>query len=95
MNDNFEDAKKNKIDQNYSTDENLEDNIQQSDTATEKPGNKKLTIINIILIAIIFIGLTIYMVTVDGLDNIINLLKSVDYRWVIAGIRMFNTILDM
>lgn len=95
MNDNFEDAKKNKIDQNYSTDENLENNIQQSDTATEKPGNKKLTIINIILIAIIFIGLTIYMVTVDGLDNIINLLKSVDYRWVIAGIRMFNTILDM
>lgn len=95
MNDNFEDAKKNKIDQNYSIDKNLENNIQQSDTATEKPGNKKLTIINIILIAIIFIGLTIYMITVDGLDNIINLLKSVDYRWVITGVRMFNTILDM
>lgn len=51
----------------------------------KKPGNKKLTIINIALIFFIFIGLTIYMITVDGIDNIVNLLKTVDYKWVIAG----------
>ena len=53
---------------------------------TKKPGNKKVTIINIILIIAIFIGLTIYMINVDGIENILNLLKSVDYKWVILGI---------
>ena len=48
--------------------------------------NKKRIIINILLIALIFIGLAIYMINVDGIDNIINLLKVVDYRWVLAGI---------
>ena len=52
----------------------------------KKPGNKKFTIINIILIIAIFIGLTIYMINVDGIENILNLLKSVDYKWVILGI---------
>lgn len=51
----------------------------------QKP-NKKMTIINFILIGIIFIGLFIYMITVDGIDNIVSLLHSVDYRWVFAGI---------
>lgn len=51
-----------------------------------KPKNKKLNIISIILIVVIFIGLTAYMINVDGIDNIVNLLKSVDYRWVFAGI---------
>ncbi len=52
----------------------------------KKPKNKKMNIISIILILAIFVGLTIYMITVDGLDNIIQLLKSVDYRWVFGGI---------
>lgn len=74
---------------------NLESNLEstQKQNTTEsnletiqKPNNKKMTIINIILIAIIFIGLTIYMINVDGLDNIINLLKNVNYMWVFAGI---------
>lgn len=52
----------------------------------KKPQNKKMNIISIILILAIFVGLTIYMITVDGLDNIIQLLKSVDYRWVFGGI---------
>ena len=45
-------------------------------------------IISIILIIIIFIGLALYMIHVDGLDNIITLLKSVDYKWV--GGRCYN-----
>lgn len=51
-----------------------------------RPTNKKVTIFNFILIAIIFVGLFIYMVVVDGVDNIINLLKGVNYFWVLAGI---------
>lgn len=51
----------------------------------QKP-NKKMTIFNFILIAVIFVGLFVYMLAVDGLDNIISLLHSVDYRWVFAGV---------
>ena len=51
-----------------------------------KPANKKVVIFNFILIAVIFIGLFIYMINVDGLDNIIQLLQQVDYKWVTAGI---------
>ncbi len=51
-----------------------------------KPTNKKVTILNIVLIIIIFVGLFIYMINVDGIENILNLLKTVDYRWVMLGI---------
>ena len=52
----------------------------------ERPTNKKTTILNISLIIVIFLGLLIYMLTVDGIENIIYVLKQVDYRWVLAGI---------
>lgn len=51
-----------------------------------KPDNKKVTIINFLLIVIIFVGLLIYMITVDGIENIIQVLRSVNYKWVLAGI---------
>ncbi len=51
-----------------------------------KPADKKITIINFIIVAIIFIGLFIYMLTVDGVENIIALLKSVDIKWVLGGV---------
>ena len=51
-----------------------------------KPTNKKKIIFNFILILTIFLGLLIYMIKVDGIDNIINLLYQVDYRWVLAGV---------
>lgn len=51
-----------------------------------KKPNKKVTFFNFILITIIFIGLFIYMVLVDGLDNIINILHNVNYKWVLGGI---------
>jgi len=72
---------------------NLEDsNIYESNNSKNnikeniEPNNKKATIFNFILIAIIFIGLFIYMIIVDGIDNIINLLKGVNYFWVLAGV---------
>lgn len=62
---------------------------------SQKPKNKKLNIISVILIFVIFIGLTLYMINVDGIDNIINLLKSVDYRWVLARCWDFNFMVYM
>lgn len=50
-----------------------------------KPANKKVIIFNFLLILAIFIGLFIYMINVDGIDNIKELLHQVDYGWVLAG----------
>lgn len=47
--------------------------------------NKKIYIINIALIIAIFIALFIYLITVEGLENIKTLLNSANYLWVLAG----------
>lgn len=79
---------------------NLEKNIFENINNENKMDNpskksKKLNIISIILIIAIFVGLGIYMIHVDGLDNIITLLKSVDYRWVFARSWNFNFMVDL
>lgn len=51
-----------------------------------KPANKKLIVFNFIVILVIFIGLFIYMIKVDGINNIKALLHQVDYKWVVAGL---------
>ena len=51
-----------------------------------KSTSKKVTIFNFSLIAVIFIGLLIYMFMVDGIDNIILVLQQVDYTWVCWGL---------
>ncbi len=51
-----------------------------------KPANKKVIAFNFILILVIFVGLFIYMVKVDGIDNIKEVLQQVDYKWVIVGV---------
>ena len=51
-----------------------------------KPANKKVVIFNFILILVIFVGLTIYMISVDGIDNIWEVLQKVNYKWVAVGI---------
>lgn len=66
--------------------ETIKDDVIIEKEPEVKPANKKMTIINFSIIAVIFIGLFIYMIQVDGIDNIINLLHQVDYRWVIAGL---------
>ena len=85
-------------------DENSQDSFSQEETSENtldnsqiekeiqqeiKPANKRLTIFNFILIVVIFVGLFIYMVCVDGMDNIISVLHQVDYRWVIGGLGWF------
>ncbi len=60
--------------------------IDLQETIEKKPTNKKSAILNISIIFIIFLGLFIYMLKVDGMENIINVLNSVDYKWVIAGL---------
>lgn len=67
---------------------NLEKENSKVDNTKEpniKLTNKRKIILNFILIFIIFAGLMIYMIQVDGIDNIIDLLHQVDYRWVLAG----------
>lgn len=51
-----------------------------------KPANKKIIILNFLLIIVIFVGLLFYMFQVDGVDNIIEVLNNVDYKWVLAGL---------
>lgn len=82
----FKSNKENNINNNQEKfeSENIEDNVE--DEANVKPENKKITILNFILIIVIFVGLLIYMITVDGIDNIISVLNKVDYRWVLAGV---------
>lgn len=75
----------------FSEDEPSKDTLNNSQIEEEihqeiKPANKKLTIFNFVLIVIIFVGLFIYMVCVDGMDNIITVLHQVDYKWVLGGL---------
>lgn len=51
-----------------------------------KPANKKVIIFNFALIVVIFVGLFIYMINVDGMDNIVQILHQVDYKWVTVGL---------
>lgn len=80
MQKNFDNDNKDNIIENdiNINDEKIQENI--------KPKNKKMTIFNFILIVAIFVGLLIYMITVDGIDNIVEVLQKVDYRWVLLGV---------
>ena len=51
-----------------------------------KSKDKKFTIFNIVLIVAIFIGLFAYMIVVDGIENILLILQSVNYTWVLIGL---------
>lgn len=51
-----------------------------------RPASKKSIIINFTCILVIFIALFIYMIQVDGLDNIISLIKGSDPKWVAVGV---------
>lgn len=73
--------------QDASMDTNLTtDPLSTIDEPELKPTSKKVTYINFALILVIFIGLFIYMLKVDGIDNMIQVLTQVDYHWVLAGI---------
>ncbi len=56
------------------------------DTTEIKKPAKKTSILNLGLISIIFIILLVYMIKVDGIENIVQVLHSVNYMWVFAGI---------
>ena len=42
-------------------------------------------ILNIVFIVCVLIGLIIYIINVDGIENITNTLKAADYKWILAG----------
>ena len=66
--------------------ENMEEIDETLKQQVNKSKDKKFTIFNLVLILGIFIGLFVYMLMVDGIDNIVLVLKSVNYFWVLAGL---------
>lgn len=64
----------------------FEKSENSKDEVDKKPINKKMTILNFVLIIIIFLALLIYMIKVDGINNIIEILNKVDYKWVFGGL---------
>ena len=77
----------NKENINISIEKNLEKIEEEEQEKIEKKvKNKKSSILNLAIIFIICSGLLIYMIKVDGIENIINVLNNVDYKWVFAGL---------
>lgn len=67
--------------------ENIDKEVKKKQESIEnRITNKRTSILNVGLIVLIFLGLFIYMLKVDGIENIINILNNVDYKWVVAGI---------
>lgn len=64
----------------------MEENIDTFEKQVKKSKDKRFTFFNVVLIVVIFIGLFIYMVMVDGIHNILLVLQSVNYAWVVAGL---------
>ena len=63
----------------------IENEITDNNINVKKP-TKKSSLLNVGLIIIICLGLLIYMIKVDGIENIITILNCVDYKWVLAGL---------
>lgn len=59
--------------------------IAKVDEADSK-SQKRMYTLNIIIIIGILIGIFVYMHNVDGFDNILHVLQSADYKWMIAGL---------
>ncbi len=92
MSENFENNQEKKVEQLLENNPKKEiEQLQQE----VKPANKKIIIFNFLLILVIFIGLFIYMIKVDGIDNIKEVLHQVDYKWVVARINLFSYSLDL
>lgn len=43
-------------------------------------------IINILFVILVFVGLVVYLLAVDGIENVVQILRSVDYWWLTAGV---------
>ena len=64
----------------------IKDDLHTKPMPEMKRTNKKVIIFDIIFIIAIFVGIFIYMMNTDGAENIGELLRTADYRWVLAGI---------
>lgn len=63
----------------------IKDNLPTETAPEMKHANKKVIIFDIIFIITIFVGIFIYMMNTDGAENIGELLRTADYRWVAVG----------
>lgn len=51
-----------------------------------KKTSTKSKILNFVFIFAVFIGLIIYLINVEGMENIIHVLKTANYKWILLGI---------
>lgn len=56
------------------------------DAAATLKKNRKWYFLNVIFILAVLVGVFIYMFSVDGKENVENILKNADYRWVVLGL---------
>ena len=64
--------------------ERLKQELRELNNVKQK--SKKSKILNFVFIFAVFIGLIIYMINVDGIDNILYILKNADYKWILIGL---------
>ena len=80
---------KNKVKKNTSdtiqTSMAMSKKISKVDEANSK-SQKRMYTLNILIILGILIGIFVYMHNVDGFDNIMHVLQTADYKWVLAGL---------
>lgn len=51
-----------------------------------KQKSKKSKIINFLFIFAVFVGLIIYIINEEGIENIVDVLKNANYGWIVAGL---------
>ena len=52
----------------------------------ERKGKVSSNIINIIIVALLFVGLIVYMFLVDDIENIVTVIKNMNYGWLFIGL---------
>jgi len=60
--------------------------IEEENLAKQRVKNTKSTLFNIAFIIIVFVALIIYIINVEGVENIVRILTTADYKWIILGI---------
>ncbi len=52
----------------------------------KKEGKINSNVLNIIIVGLLFIGLIIYMFLVEDIENMVNIISELNYKWIFIGI---------
>ena len=64
--------------------ERIKQELKELNKINKKSSKAKVLIF--LFIIMVFVGLIIYMINVDGIDNILYTLRNADYKWVVLGV---------